>query len=141
MPEELKQQVAVLDGKVDTLVDLVRGVHKTTRHTSERVKAVETGQKNIAEEVATLNKAIYLGNGQPPVMQRLTLLEVAVAGLTVNLKETATELTADLKTATAELEAVKTSKLLSRNQIIIGVLGMITTGLLALGGILAQLFR
>jgi hypothetical protein len=137
MPEEIKQQVAVLDGKVDVLVNLTARVLKTTHRVSTRQSRLEinqeimkTNQESFLVEVATLNKAIYKGNGQPPLMQRVAILETTVFNLA-----------SDVKLALESIDKIAHGKMLSRNQIIIGVLGIVSTALLSMGAILAQLFK
>lgn len=130
MPEELKQQVAELAGRVETLVEMTQTVHTTTIESGQRLKGLETNQRHTLRTVRGLNKAIYQGNGQPAIMQRLTVLE-----------NTLDRVVKDVKAAIDDLESVKNGKMLSRTQIVAGAIGMFLAALSGVGAIIAAFIK
>ncbi len=128
MPEDIKQQVAALDGKTDTLLELAQDVHRVMGDVGERVKGVETSQAQLVDGFNTLNKAIYLGNGVPPVMSRLVVLEKGLD----ELRRDVLQFNHDIRRVFKAVSAIKNSKMLSRNQIIAGSVGIIFTAVVGM---------
>jgi hypothetical protein len=70
------------------------------------------------------------GNGQPALLTRVAQAEFLLRAHTDNL--------ADLG---QNLNSIATAKVLSKSQVLTGVIGMIITAVLSLGAILAQMMR
>lgn len=141
MSEDLKQQVAALDGKMQVLVDLTKDVLKTSQSVSERTGRVEANQETMARKIDVVHKAIYEGNGQPAIMQRLTVLETTVSKLAKDMDTNVSTITKDIKSLVDNLDGVKNGKMLSRTQIIAGAIGMFVAALSGVGALLSAIIK
>jgi chromosome segregation ATPase len=130
---ETQQLITKLASGVETLTQAVEALRQAVKETSEKqtqtllqLHETKTDCEHIEGELAHIARTVRDGNGQPSLLSRVTTLE---------------EQTKTAKESIDELEKRYDVTVLTRGQIIAGVIGMVLTALLALGAILAQLMR
>ena len=94
------------------------------------LKTLENQLKTCGQNIDQLITYVRDGNGKPALIARTSKLEDQMESLFVEMEQ--------LK---QKYDTVVTAKMLTRGQIVAGSIGMITTALLSLGAILAQLMR
>lgn len=132
-----EQVIAKLSATVEALTNVVGELRADFRANTERqndlatqLAGIKASQETLCDNYAVLAKLVRDGNGQPSLMQRITTIETAH-------KQHGDDI-AELK---SHFNDIATARVLSRGQIIAGVLGMVITALMSLGAILAQLLK
>jgi chromosome segregation ATPase len=132
---ELVSNVAHLSGKIEGVSGSIEELQTSTRDMSLKLHdilqhqtKISENQEQLGQQTRDLLKIVYVGNGQPPLMQRVMVLETTIRAAHHSIAETQ-----------ADLNKVKNSKMLTRMQIIGGVIGMIITALMSAGAIAAAL--
>lgn len=109
--------------------DVKSGNDKTVEMLVE-VQGLKTAISEVKDDVEKLTQVVSTGNGQPSLIQRVTTIETTFVSVVKDVS--------DLKT---KYDTVATAKMLTRGQIIAGVIGMVVTAVLSLGAILSQLAK
>lgn len=121
------QLIAKLTACVETLTNAVDSLRKEIKEIGEKhtqthvqVQQLTIRSDDVASDLAAITQIVLLGSQQPPLTARVATLE---STSTSSLDDIA-----DLKT---KYDVAVTSRLLTKGQIIAGVLGMVFTALLS----------
>lgn len=127
---DLVSGVKVLAQQVSEVREELRDNTVKTTELAKHIAGIETSQHAMAMNYATMNQHLFLGNGQPSVMHRMTVIETSQS-----------QLRKDVDEHEEHINTVQTAKFLGRAQFWALLLGMVVSAVLALGAILSQMMR
>jgi chromosome segregation ATPase len=139
MPSQTQSQTLIkLTAGLENLTQALESLRQDWRDGEKRNTALAiklTGMETHLEVLRDDIKALQVlvrdgGQGQEPIVQRTTRIEEAMKDLIKDV--------AELQSC---IDAAQSARILSRGQFWAVLLGMVATAVLALGAILAQLFR
>lgn len=129
--------IARLAASMEALTPVIQSLNEEVRAGRDKqtevlvqLQGLSSTMTGVKEDLDHLTQVVSTGNGQPSLLHRVTTLETKQSTVVTDITE--------LKT---KLDTFTNAKMLTRSQIVVGVIGMITTAILALGAILAQLFK
>lgn len=129
-PRDISVLIGQLLSATEAAASGIRAINEETKASNHTITVAVTTLETVANAVAELNRLVRDGNGQPSMSHRLTVLEVK--GKTLG---------EDIVSLKNDFNSLVTAKVISRGQVIAGVVGMVFTAVMSLGAILAQLMR
>ena len=137
MAETNTQLIAKLTVGMDALTTAVAAMRDDMRDNTRqntdillKLQAFETSLQTVHEEIDHLLKLVRDGNGQPSLVLRASKVENDLTLIRTEVDKLGNK-----------YDSIATARIMTRGQVVAGVVGMITTALLAFGAILAQLMK
>lgn len=96
----------------------------------QRISVMEAKLERMSQDIASLCKVVRDGNGQPSLVQRLSILESAVQNHTKLLDE-----------VSEHANSINASRMLTRTQLVVGISGMLITALISFAALVATLIK
>lgn len=96
----------------------------------QRIATVESEIRAVARDVASLCKVVRDGNGQPPMVHRLTTVENTLLTHTHQIKEIG-----------KHANSIIASRMLTRTQLVVGLSGMLVTAIISFAALVATLLK
>jgi len=124
---KLTAGMETLTVSVDQLREDLRDAHSAEVKMAACVGQMQQSQITLNDSIASLLVIVRDGNGQPSLMQRMSHLETEHILIQHSLANLATGITQLNK----HFNGMNTAKIVSRGQIVAGVLGMIVTAVIA----------
>lgn len=96
----------------------------------QRIAIMESKLERMSLDIASLCKVVRDGNGQPSLVQRLSILENAVQNQAKQIDE-----------VSEYANSITASKMLTRTQLVVGISGMLLTALISFAALVATLIK
>jgi len=96
----------------------------------QRIAIMEAKLERMSQDITSLCKVVRDGNGQPSLVQRLSILENAVQNHTKLIDE-----------VSRHANSINASRMLTRTQLVVGISGMLITALISFAALVATLIK
>lgn len=144
LEQELAQDIQRLVKSIDSMTSSHEAFRSELKHSVcrqeylvTRVAGLEQAQLSVKEDTLTLVKLVRDGNGQPPLLDRVARIEQEQIGQNREI----VILHADVGKLETAYDARITAIVLSKGQIVAGIIGMVITALLAAASMVVSLTK